>query len=177
MVERLSIARLDPDDPRPTFDCGDSDLNEFFHVDSITAGRELLAVTYVFKINGDAVAFISVSNDAIKKEDLTRSRHKRIMQLIPREKRYSSMPAVKIGRFATCANMQSKGVGTEIMGFLKYWFTHGNKTGCRFIIVDAYNREKTIRFYTRNGFDYLTTTDKQDETRLMWFDLSTFRPE
>ena len=39
------------------------------------------------------------------------------------------------------------------MSFIKDWFRHeDNKTGCRFIVVDAYNEEKVLRYYEKNGF-------------------------
>lgn len=34
------LARLNPDEPRPDFDCGDSDLNDYFLVDSIEACKD-----------------------------------------------------------------------------------------------------------------------------------------
>ena len=74
------------------------------------------------------------------------------------------------------------------MDFIKSWFVDGkNKTGCRFIVVDAYNTEIPIRFYTRNGFEFLFSTEEQEkeftnlhtddflETRLMHFDLIVLR--
>lgn len=57
------------------------------------------------------------------------------------------------------------------MSFIKIWFTDDNKTGCRFIIVDAYNNEETIHFYQKNNFAFLLKNDELDETRLMIFDL------
>jgi len=84
------------------------------------------------------------------------------------------MPAVKIGRLATGEQWAGNGVGTFVINFIKAWFTEGNKTGCRFIIVDAYNNDKTISFYEKNGFTFLLTTDTKDTTRLMVFDLFIF---
>ncbi|VAW70858.1 hypothetical protein MNBD_GAMMA10-395, partial [hydrothermal vent metagenome] len=49
-----------------------------------------------------------------------------------------------------------------------------NKTGCRFIVVDAYNKPEVIRFYKRNGFDFLHNGDKKEDTRIMIFDLIFF---
>jgi GNAT superfamily N-acetyltransferase len=66
---------------------------------------------------------------------------------------------------------QSQGIGTEIMDYIKGYFLDNNKTGCRFIIVDALNNPRTIKFYKNNGFDFLTTEDINDESRLMFFDL------
>lgn len=176
MPQIEEVVRLDPDHPRPGFDCADDDLNEFFHTDSSKSGEQLLSVTYVAQSEeGEILAFFSVSNDAIKKENLSGSRFKRLTKKVPHEKCYSSMPAVKIGRLATGSHLQSKGIGTELLDFIKMWFTHGNKTGCRFVIVDAYNKENVINFYKNNGFEFLLTTDGSDTTRLMYFDLITFR--
>ncbi|MDO5130582.1 MAG: hypothetical protein Q4D64_11765 [Prevotellaceae bacterium] len=58
-----------------------------------------------------------------------------------------------------------------------------NKTGCRYLIVDAYNSEIPLAFYKKNGFDFIFSTEEQEKdyrkivsdeplrTRLMFFDL------
>ena len=172
---------MEPGEARPAFTCGSDelseDLNEFFARDSIESARQLLSVTYIAEIDGEVAVFFSLSNDAIRRDDTTRSAIQRILKPIPRKKRYSSMPAVKIGRFATCSDRQCNNIGTELLDYLKAWFTHGNKTGCRFIIVDAYNAPRTINFYKKNGFEFLVSGDESDDTRLMYFDLITFAPE
>jgi GNAT superfamily N-acetyltransferase len=77
---------------------------------------------------------------------------------------------------ATDVDKQGLGIGSEILDYIKSWFTDGNKTGCRFIIVDAYNNEKTIKFYKKNGFSFLLSSDELQETRLMFFDLMLVQP-
>jgi hypothetical protein len=70
------------------------------------------------------------------------------------------------------------------MDFIKSWFTESsNKTGCRYLVVDAYNSELPIRYYLSNGFDFMFSTETQEKeyrnikshdalhTRLMYFDL------
>lgn len=47
-------------------------------------------------------------------------------------------PSVKIGRLAVSKDYDNKGVGRAILDFIKHAFTNGNRTGCRFITVDAY---------------------------------------
>ena len=32
----------------------------------------------------------------------------------------------------------------------------GLKTGCRFIVVDAYNKENVLHFYEKNGFKFFS---------------------
>ncbi len=167
------LFRLEPTDPRPPFDCGDSDLNEFFAIDSMAYGKQLLSVTYVLKIEQTIGAFFSVSNDSIKTKDISsRSKKDRLLKPIPRPKRHPSMPAVKVGRLAVSEEIKGTGIGTSILDFIKVWFTQGNKTGCRFIIVDAYIH--AVNFYEKNGFKFLVASDSDEKTRLMYFDLITF---
>jgi GNAT superfamily N-acetyltransferase len=174
-MTEFTIRRLSDNDERPPFNCDDNDLNEFFAIDSIKSTKELMSVTYVVEDNmGELQAFFSLSNDAVKKAEVEKSIIKKILRIIPREKRYSTLPAVKICRLATAANYQSKGTGSEILNYLKFWFTNGNKTGCRFIIVDAYNNPRTLKFYERNGFIFLSS-DPEQTTRLMIFDLATVK--
>lgn len=171
------LKRLEPDQPRPEFNCGDPDLNDFFTNDSIVSDKQLLSVTYLaLDENGEGIAFFSVSNDSVKKEssDIAKNRWRNIS---PQQKRFSSMPAVKIGRLATRDDLQGQGIGSEVMDFIKFWFTQGNKTGCKFILVDAYNDTRVLQFYKDNGFDFLVSKDQDEKTRLMYFDLITFRPE
>ena len=58
----------------------------------------------------------------------------------------------------------------ELNDFTKRYFTADNKTGCRFITVDAYSA--TIPFYLRNGFVPLNDDDIDEPTRLLYFDLN-----
>jgi len=133
-----------------------------------------MSVTYIAEFNGGVAAYFSLSNDSLKREFVPKSTLKRIFKKIPHRKRYKSMPAVKIGRLATCVEMQCQNIGTDIIDYLKMWFTDGNKTGCRFIIVDAYNNSRAIKFYADNGFEFLVS-DENEDTRLMYFDLIKFR--
>jgi len=93
---------------------------------------------------------------------------------MPNRKRRKEYPAVKIGRLGV--NTQHRGVGSEIIFFIKNWFTTENKTGCRFVLVDAYNRPELLRFYQKNDFMFLTEKDKEKKTRLMYFDLIRMLP-
>jgi len=80
-----------------------------------------------------------------------------------------SFPAVKIGKLAVNLNYQGKGIGEQIINWVKASFTTDNKTGCLFIIVDAINRPNTIKFYKKCNFTFLSTKDEKDKTRLMYY--------
>ena len=51
-------------------------------------------------------------------------------------------------------------------------FTHGNRTGCRFITVDAYH--DAVGFYLKCGFDFISEKDQNEMTRSMYYDLKAF---
>jgi GNAT superfamily N-acetyltransferase len=86
---------------------------------------------------------------------------------------YREWPAVKIARLAIRKEIQSRDIGTHLVNRLKTLFVCGNRTGCRIMTVDAYNKERVLGFYQKNGFQFLTEKDKEKHTRSMWFDLLT----
>ncbi|WP_419072488.1 hypothetical protein [Phocaeicola coprocola] len=72
----------------------------------------------------------------------------------------------------------------QVIEYIASWFVHpDNKTGCRFIVVDAYNKENVLHFYEKNGFKFLYSTeslekeanhipeDEHLESRMMYLDL------
>ena len=171
------------------FSCKNNDLDEFFNVDSFHYSRQLLGKTYCFRLAANVrkiVCAFTISNDSIRVDDLPNSRGKKIKSVVPREKSMRRFPGVLIGRLGVSQEFQGKGIGTELMDFIKSWFVVSNKTGCRFLIVDAYNDRNTLNYYESNGFKYLFSTENQEylsifreeetqgeslKTRLMYFDL------
>lgn len=159
-----------------SFDCGDDDLNDFIVNEAPLYRKSLLAVTYVMVRMSDplkVVAFCSLANDRIsvadfeQKTDFNRFRRK---QDIPQPKRIKSYPAVKVCRLAVDDSVKGLHLGTKMLDFIKGYFVSDNKTGCRFITVDAYL--DAIPFYLKNGFKPLNEDDANSEyTRLLFFDL------
>jgi GNAT superfamily N-acetyltransferase len=170
----LELTRLRINHDLLEFDCGDDDLNEFFYEDSRLYQRDLLSVTYVMEKDNKTILFFSVSNDKISISDVKENsiwNRFRKRQKFPQRKRLSSYPAVKIGRLGVHRDFQSQNLGQHILDFIKLFFVENNKTGCRFITVDAYSKENVINFYRKNGFDFLID-DSEASTRLMVFDLA-----
>ena len=101
-----------------------------------------------------------------------------------RPKRDLNYPAVLIGRLGINIHYQNRHIGSSLLDFIKAWFTDNkNKTACRYLVVDAYNTEKTLLFYQKNGFDFIFGCEEQEKkyrkidsteklsTRLLYFDL------
>jgi hypothetical protein len=194
LLERCTLKVYDEDIHRICFpfDCGDNDLNDFFANDVIKYSNELLGKSYCFTLDEDdrqIVAAFTISNDSIKTFSLPNARKKKIIAEIPREKHMKSYPAVLIGRLGVNNLIRKKikeenTIGDQLMDFIKSWFIDkGNKTGCRFIIVDAYNKITPLNYYKRNGFIELFSSEEQEKkyinvseektlsTRLLYYDL------
>ena len=62
------------------------------------------------------------------------------------------------------------GIGSYLIWALKMLFLTDNRTGCRFITVDAYNKSAVTEFYEKNDFEFLTEDDKKEKTRSMYSD-------
>lgn len=169
------VRRLKKKEKVKSFDCGDSDLNDFILNESPLYRQTLLAVSYIVanKLNNYAAsAYFSLANDRISisdfenKTEFNRFRKRRFVN----EKRLKSYPAVKICRLGV--HLQEKGIrmGSFLIDFIKSYFVVNNKTGCRFLTVDAY--AKAVPFYLKNGFLPLTEEDAASDTRLLYFDLA-----
>ena len=176
-----------------SFDCGNADLNDFFKHDAVNYSQELLGKTYFFVLESNKrtiVAMFTVSNDSLKADDLPNNRKKKVNSFISRQKQRKSYPAVLIGRLGVASEFTGSGIGSQLMDFIKAWFIDPlNKTGCRFIVVDAYNTKSAIDYYKRNDFEFLFSSEKQEsdymgrdlsdklKTRMMYFDLLSLKPE
>ena len=129
---------------------------------------------------------ITLANDSIKLKLHAKSALNRLQRGVPNSKRGINYPAVLIGRLGVSAEYRGFGynIGSQIIDFVKDWFrSSDNKTGCRFIVVDAYNNPRTLHFYEKNGFKLLYKTEQEErnfleldedeplETRFMFFDL------
>lgn len=171
------------------FECSHQDLNDFFKNDAIDYSYELIGKSYCFTLDSDPkviVCAFTLSNDSIKLKNIPSARRSRIKKYIPHAKHFNSYPAVLIGRLGVNKDFSRKGIGCQLMDFIKAWFIDSrNKTGCRFIVVDAYNESAPLEYYKKNGFDSLFTSDKQEreyygigeneqlKTKFLFFDLIT----
>lgn len=171
------------------FFCNDPDLDDFFANVALYYDSEMLGKSYVWLSKDDPkhiLGIITLANDSIKLKLLARSAINRIQRGVTNSKRGINFPAVLIGRLGVSVGDRGRGmnIGSQIIDFVKKWFRSStNKTGCRFIVVDAYNNEKTIHFYEKNGFKLLYKTEEEERdfleippeeqlnTRFMFFDL------
>lgn len=173
--DRCRVRRLKIGDSVSAFDCYDEDLNDFILNEASLYRNALLSVTYVVedKITDEVLAYFSLSNDKISisdfenKTDFNRFRKHKFTN----QKRLRSYPAIKIGRLAIAKSAQRQSIGTYLLEFIEDFFTVDNKSGCRFITVDAY--ADAIPFYIKNNYLFLNNDDEDNRTRVMYFDLAS----
>jgi GNAT superfamily N-acetyltransferase len=164
------LARLVQDSNIKYFECADKDLNDFLLNDAKNYLNSMLAVTYVIQNDEETIAYFSLSNDNLSKNDEESSVWNKLNRKIPNEKRRHTYPAVKIGRLAVSEKYQGKGFGTHIIFMVQEMYIHEmQRAGCRFMTVDAYR--DALPFYEKNKFKFLTEQDCNDDTRTMYFDL------
>ena len=168
------IRILQKDEMVKSFNCGDDDLNDFLLNRSNSFRKALLAVTYVFENieSKEIIGYFSLANDRVSltdfenKTEFNRFRRNRFVN----GKRMKSYPSVKICRLGINKDFHGKGIGSMLLNFIKSYFLEENKTGCRFITVDAYN--DAIPFYQNNDFQHLKKEESDTVTRLLYYDLN-----
>lgn len=171
------------------FDCGREDINDFFQNDASDFQEELFGKTYVFVPETSPesiVAAFTVANASIFTKRLPNARKKKIGYEVHQSKGSINYPAVLLGRLGVDLRYQHAHLGPQIIDFVAQWFTsEDNKSGCRHLVVDAYNEPGLIDFYERNGLKLFFSTEEQEreyralnsdgqerlETRLMYRDL------
>lgn len=160
LEEKCQLARVTQevlDYCRP-FTCGDDDLDDFFANNAVAYEKELMGKTYCWVLRDDVtkiVGMITLANAGIQTTHLQNHPRRKLNNLIPYNKQGRTYPGVLIGRLGVSVDFQGSQyrAGAQIMDFIKDWFrSYDNKTGCRFVLVDAVNNDHAIRYYERNGF-------------------------
>lgn len=169
LFECCQLTRITEEIANLPFECGDLDLEDFFHREAVLYAQARLGKTYVFLDNTTSitkvVAFFTVSNDSVKTKFIPKSATNKVQRRIPGQKHLRTYPAVLIGRLGVASDYQGPRfhVGKQVINYLKTWFVEeDNKTGCRFMVVDAYNKERVLSFYLRNQFKFLYKDECQE---------------
>lgn len=161
------------------FSCGEEDLDDFFRCSVVPNTEKMVGRTYAFvrKEDGKIVSIFTIAADSINVSVLPNNRRRKIRETV--DKPLRRYPGILIGRFGVEQTLSHQGYGTAIMQYIKLWLLDSVPVGFRFLIVDAYNNPDTLRYYERNQFDYVFSSERQEiessglascPTRLMVFD-------
>ena len=154
----------------------DRDLDDFIQNDAERHFLDRIAVTYQLLVaeGGPPLGFATLQNDAVvlaPEDDLPG-----VSEAYP----YRAYPAVKIGRFGIHTDYQRGKLGSLFLLMIKILLVTHNRTGCRFITVDARrdkkNKVDVTGFYAKNSFEVLPCRSRTSKYVPMYFDLVTFSP-
>ena len=164
-------------------------IDTFFHEDFTDYEAQLLGNTYGYYLKDNPqklIAAFTIANSALVLDFLQSSRKNKINQNIPRVKQRRQYPALLLCQVAVFDEFAGHHLGDELLDLVKKLTLLLNQTtACRYLIVEAVNKQKVIDFYVRNGFTLLYSSE-QDEidktkrkldkegylpTRLMMYDM------
>lgn len=174
----LQLSKLDHTTVLKSFDCGDSDLNDFLFNKAEKFNSELLATTYLLEDGESIIAYFSIFNDSLRVEEIefaSQSGYKRFFrEMVSHPKRHLKyFPAIKIGRLAVNKLSQGNGVGRIIINYvIDYAIEQNEKCACKFIIIDAYSQ--SLSFYEKLGFSFYQEKDKYSDTRQMYLNITPY---
>lgn len=169
----------------------DKQINKFFHEEYSDYEYQMLGKSYCFVSREEqkVVAAFTIANSSLRVDDIPKSKRNKLNRKIPFSKQRSQYPAVLVAQLAVFDGFEGQNIGKEVLEFIKSWFIDPlNKTGCRYVVVDAVNKPKVLQFYLDNGFDFIFSSDEEEmeymsktvsvkdekvyrKTRLMIFDL------
>lgn len=171
------------------FDCGRDSVNEFFRKEAQDYQDELFGKTYYFCLPenpSEIVAGFTVANASIFTKRLPNARQKKIGREVHHEKGLINYPSILLAQLGVDVKYRGLHLGPQIIDFVMQWFTSSdNKSGCRHLIVDAYDEPHLLDFYQHNGLNFFFSSVEQEmqyrnwdikkdgplETRLMYRDM------
>lgn len=182
----INIERLKEEDNKQlfSFSCGVKELDEFFHNEILICAKYHYLSAYCVrnKFSHEILAVFTLANDAViisnssdKDDFIVDSSCKMPAEYIPLFKLQTSYPAVNIGHLGVRKDMQSKGIGQQVLDFILQTFICYDISGCQFITVDSLNNPRTNKFYLKNGFSCQTDSDMYKSTRRMYLPIVLYR--
>lgn len=165
----ITIEKLYDKHDLSKFKSYEKELVNFLIEDALNNQKQKLSVTFLWFYEKNLVGYVTLLNDKINLEGNLKEffREKDI--------HYKSLPALKIGRLCVHDDFVRKGVGRLMVLFAIQQANEisENKSGCRFITLDAKRNEKreldSIHFYKKLGFKMLK--ERVKGTTPMYLDL------
>lgn len=165
----INIEKLEDKHDLNNFNSYEKELVSFLIEDALNNQKQKLSVTFLWFYEKNLVGYLTLLNDKINLEGNLKEffREKDI--------HYKSLPALKIGRLCVHDDFLRKGIGRLMVLFAIQQANEisENKSGCRFITLDAKRNEKreldSIHFYKKLGFK--TLKERIKGTTPMYLDL------
>lgn len=167
----------------------ETDISDFFKSKAVKASIEMMSKSYCLydEEKNEMVAAFCVLNTSLPTEHLPNYARRSINKNVKYEKQRRHYPATLIGQFAVFDAFAGMHLGDEFLSFVLLWIiSEAQHMGNRFVVVDAINNDKVIKFYERNGFKIMFRTTEEEllatgknsdcalPTRMMFADLMNY---
>ena len=135
---------------RTTFSCGEEALDRYFHTQITQDGRRRIAHGFVAleTVSGLIAAFYTIASASIPTSDLPQEETRRLP-------RYSTLPAVRIGRLAVDRRFQGQGLGGALLADAAFRVLQSPPAAFT-LLVDA-KTNHAAAFYQHHGFRALVS--------------------
>ncbi|MBI2655768.1 GNAT family N-acetyltransferase [Candidatus Woesearchaeota archaeon] len=167
--DEIIIEKLEDKHNLSNFKSYEKELVDFLIEDALNNQKQKFSVTFLWFYNNTLVGYVTLLNDKLNLEVNLKEFFRE------KDVHYKSLPALKIGRLCVHDDYQRRGLGKLMVLFAIKQATEisENKSGCRFITLDAKRNEKkdldSIHFYKKLGFKMLKERIKG--TTPMYLDL------
>ena len=140
----ISIRRLEPQDNRSGFHCGNIELDRFFQrYAGQNQFKHYVGITYVAAHGEQITGFVTVSSGEITAENLSKSLRKRLPAY--------PLPFLRIARLAVDERYQGQGIGRLLLrAMLELALEMRERVGCIGVVVDS--KAEAVPFYAALGF-------------------------
>ena len=109
LASDCTIYPIDSKTDLSSFQCGDSDLDDFFKNDAYLYSKQLLGKSYIAVTNFGSpkiVCAFTLANDSIKSTMIPKSSRNRLERNVPNAKHTRTYPALLIGRLGVNGEFQ-----------------------------------------------------------------------
>ncbi len=147
LSDPLRIRPYELKEPLPSFNCGNTDLNEFLETEeSDHFQRKRLGKTYLGWSADELVGYVTLAPTSLSRAAYTGEEMETAGHL--RDKLHD-VPSLLIARLALQKEYMRSGIGTRIVDYI-IAMAFEQELPFRFIVVDA--KESAKEFYDKNGF-------------------------
>ena len=153
-----------------TFKCNlNKDIESFLLHKAILFEKKLRVKTYLIIENNNLIAYFSIGLTSLNNENIS---NEIIEFLIGERKQPLSIPCFLIGQLGKSDLILDKKIGDFLLEeAIKKILISNEILGGRFILLDAINHTKILRFYCKNGFFPIEKITKQKESIKMFYPL------
>ncbi len=146
LLSSLRVTPLPDDFTPPPFDCGELDLTDYL-CDGAAAEDQRVGFSRCYLVtlpDGRLVGYFAVLADSIRLRTKER----------PKGVRYSTAPALKLGRMGVDRAFRGRNVGTWILDYVVGLARSlaAERVGVRYVTLDALGRAPLVAWYGRYGF-------------------------